>query len=182
MVLAWMGSLSAPLYAQEFTHIDPLFFSKVYGGANPLPQVLTVTSNGAPIAFNASASTSTGGDWLAVSTTGDCCMTPAPVSVFVNDSAALAVGNYSGQGMLTGDEGSLVVEVHLVVTPADAATFDKTPSQLSFSTIPGGRPSPQIMQISTVGSETLQWRLIAATFNRADFLSVSAQTGKGLPG
>jgi hypothetical protein len=174
-----MGSLSAPLYAQQFTHIDPLFFSKVYGGANPLPQVLTVTSNGAPIAFNASASTSTGGDWLAVSTTGDCCVTPSLVSVFVNENASLAVGNYSGQVVLTGNEGSLIVEVHLVVTPTDAATFDKTPSQFSFSMIPGGRPPSQVMQISTVGGESMQWRLIAATFNGADFLSVSAQTGKG---
>ena len=179
MVLAWMGSLSAPLYAQGFAHIDPLFFSKGYGGANPLPQVLTVTSSGAPIGFTASASTSTGGDWLTVSTTEDCCMTPAPVSVLVNASAALAAGSYSGQVVFTGNGSSLVVEVHLVVTPADAATFDKTPSQLSFSMMPGGRASPQVMRISAVGGETLQWRMIAATFNGADFLSVSAQTGKG---
>lgn len=179
VALAGMGSLSAPLYAQQFAHIDPLFFSKGFGGANPLPQILTVTSNGAPIGFNASASTSTGGDWLAVSTTGDCCMTPAPVSVLVSPDAALTVGSYSGQVVLTGNEGSLVVEVHLVVTPTDAATFDKTPSELSFWMMPGGRASSQIMQISTVGGETLQWRMIAATFNRADFLSVSAQTGMG---
>ena len=179
MVLAWMGSLSAPLYAQQFAHIDPLFFSKSYGGANPLQQVLTVTSDGAPIGFTASASTSTGGDWLTVSATEDCCMTPAPVSVLVSASAELAVGSYSGQVVLTGNGSSLVVEVHLVVTPADTATFDKTPSQLSFSMMPGGRASAQIMQISTVGGDTLQWRMIAATFNGADFLSVSAQTGMG---
>ena len=46
MVLTWMGSLSAPLYAQRFAHIDRLFFSKGYGGANPPPQILTVTSTG----------------------------------------------------------------------------------------------------------------------------------------
>jgi hypothetical protein len=84
MGLAWMGSLSAPLYAQEFAHIDQLFFSKGYGGADPLLQVLTVTSNGPAFGFNASASTSTGGDWLTVSPSGDCCMTPAPLSVIGN--------------------------------------------------------------------------------------------------
>ena len=97
MVLAWMGSSSAPLYAQ-FAHIDPLFFSKGHGGANPLPQILTVTSTGAPIGFKTSASTSTGGDWLAVSTTEDCCMTPAPVSVIVNANAALAAGSLLRSG------------------------------------------------------------------------------------
>src|SRR5450631_3870035 len=91
MALAWMGSLSAPLYAQEFAHIDQLFFSKGYGGANPLPQVLTVTSTGPAFGFNASASTSTGGDWLAVSPTLDCCMTPAQVSVMVNAGASVGV-------------------------------------------------------------------------------------------
>jgi hypothetical protein len=81
MVLAWMGSLSAPLSAQRFAHIDQLFFSKGYGGANPLPQTLTVTSTGSTFDFSASASTSSGGDWLALSPTEDCCITPAPVSV-----------------------------------------------------------------------------------------------------
>src|SRR5450755_2997923 len=72
MGLAWMGSLSAPLYAQGFGQIDQLFFNKAYGGANPLPQVLTVTSTGSDFGFNTSASTSSGGGWLAVSPTENC--------------------------------------------------------------------------------------------------------------
>ena len=177
MVLAWMGSLSAPLYAQQFAHIDPLFFSKGYGGANPLPQVLTVTSTGSAIEFNASASTSTGGDWLAVSTTGDCCMTPAPVSVTVTPSAALAAGSYSGQVVFTGGGTSLVVNVTLVVAPAGEAVFDRTPGQLSFSMKPGGQPPSQVMQIRNGGTGTLNWTLIGSTFNGANFLNASAQTG-----
>ena len=176
MVLAWMGSSSAPLYAQ-FAHIDPLFFSKGHGGANPLPQILTVTSTGAPIGFKASASTSTGGDWLAVSTTEDCCMTPAPVSVIVNASAALAAGSYSGQVVFTAGDTSLAVNVTLVVTPSGEAVFDRTPAQVSFSMKPGGKPPSQVMQIGNGGSGTLNWRLIGSTFNGANFLTASAQTG-----
>ena len=133
VVLAWMGSLSAPLYAQRFAHIDQLFFSKGYGGANPPPQILTVTSADSAFSFNASASTSSGGDWLAVSPTGDCCMTPAPVSVIVSASAALEVGSYSGQIVFTGDGTSLIVNITLVVAPLGGAVFDKTPGQFSFS-------------------------------------------------
>src|ERR1035441_8257330 len=104
IVLAWMGSLSASLHAQQFSHIDQIFFSKGYGGANPLPQVLTVTSTGSAFGFSASAGTSSGVDWLAVSPTEDCCITPAPVSVIVSASAALAVGSYSGEGVFTRSE------------------------------------------------------------------------------
>ena len=177
IVLAWMGSLSASLHAQQFSHIDQMFFSKGYGGANPLPQVLTVTSTGSDFGFTASAGTSSGGDWLAVSPTGDCCMTPAAVSVIVSASAALAVGSYSGQVMFTGGGTSLIVHVTLVVAPPGGAVFDNTPGQLSFSMKPGGRPPSQVMQIGNGGTGTLNWRLIGSTFNSANFLSVSAQTG-----
>src|ERR1035438_6121364 len=107
MVLAWMGLLSAPLYAQRFAPIDQIYFSKGYGGANPVPQVLTVTSTGSAFGFSASASTSSGGDWLAVAPSEDCCITPAPVSVMVSAGATLAVGSYSGQVVFTGGGTSL---------------------------------------------------------------------------
>src|ERR1035437_9044627 len=177
IVLAWMGSLSASLHAQQFSHIDQIFFSKGYGGANPLPQVLTVTSTGSAFGFNASASTSSGGDWLAVSPTEDCCITPAAVSVIVSASTALAVGSYFGQVVFTGGGTSLIVHVTLVVAPPGGAVFDNTPGQLSFSMKPGGRPPSQVMQIGNGGTGTLNWRLIGSTFNGANFLSVSAQTG-----
>jgi uncharacterized repeat protein (TIGR01451 family) len=179
MGLAWMGSLSAPLYAQQFAHIDQLFFSKGYGGPNPLPQVLTVTSTGAAFGFTASAGTSTGGDWLAVSPTGDCCTTPARVSVIVNADAALAVGSYSGKVVFTGGDTSLTVNVTLVVAPSGGPVFDSTPGQLSFSMTPGGQATPQVMQVANAGTGTLNWRLIGSAFNGASFLSVSAQTGTG---
>ncbi len=177
MVLAWMSPLSAPLYAQQFAHINQLFFSKGYGGANPLPQVLTVTSAGSAFGFNASASTSSGGDWLAVSATEDCCMTPAPVSVIVSASAALAAGSYSGKVVFIGGGTSLIVNVTLVVATLGSAVIDNTPGQVSFSMKPGGQPPSRVMQIGNSGTGTLDWRLIGSTFNGANFLSASAQTG-----
>ena len=173
-VLAWMGSLSAPLYAQRFAHIDQIFFTKVYGGANPLAQVLTVTSTGAAFGFTASATTSSGGDWLAVSPTGDCCIAPAPVNVIVSADAALAVGSYFGKVVFTGGGTSLNVNVILVVAPLGGAVFDNIPGQLSFSMKPGGQPPSEVVQIGNAGAGTLNWRLIGSTFNGANFLSVSA--------
>ena len=177
MVLAWMGSLSAPLYAQRFAPIDQIYFSKGYGGANPVPQVLTVTSTGSAFGFSASASTSSGGDWLAVSPSEDCCITPAPVSVMVSASATLAVGSYSGQVVFTGGGTSLIVNVTLVVAPLGGAVFDGIPGQLSFSMTPGGQPPSQVVRIGNGGAGALAWRSIGSTFNEANFLRVSAQTG-----
>src|ERR1019366_2472781 len=117
------------------------------------------------------------GDWLAVSPTEDCCITPAPVSVIASASAAQAVGSYSGQVVFTGGGTSLIVHVTLVVAPPGGAVFDNTPGQLSFSMKPGGRPPSQVMQIGNGGTGTLNWRLWGSTFNSANFLSVSAQTG-----
>src|ERR1017187_6156279 len=176
-VFGWIGSPFISPHAPQFSHIDQIFFSKGYGGANPLPQVLTVTSTGSDFGFNASASTSSGGDWLAVSPTGDCCMTPAPVSVIVSASAALAAGSYSGQVVFTGGGTSLIVNVTLVVVPLGQAVFDNTPGQLSFSMKPGGQPASQVMLIGNGGTGTLNWRLIGSAFNGANFLSVSAKTG-----
>jgi uncharacterized repeat protein (TIGR01451 family) len=104
-------------------------------------------------------------------------MTPAPVSVIVSASAALAVGSYSGQVVFTGGGTSLIVHVTLVVAPPGDAVFDNTPGQLSFSMQPGGQPPSQVVQIGNGGTGTLNWRLIGSTFNGANFLSVSAQTG-----
>jgi hypothetical protein len=58
-------------------------------------------------------------------------------------------------------------------------TFDKTPSQISFSMKAGESAAPQVMQIGGIGPDALQWRLIASTFNDANFLSVSATSGTG---
>src|ERR1035441_7696169 len=97
IVLAWMGSLSVSLHAQQFSHIDQIFFSKGYGGANPLPQVLTVTSTGSGFGFHASTSSSGGAAWRACSPTGEGCRPPAPVRGSGSASAALAAGSYAGQ-------------------------------------------------------------------------------------
>src|SRR5258707_872962 len=130
--LLLLGSFSAALYAQRFVHADHLYFTKSSGGAVPLPQVLAVVGAGADLTFSASATTSSGGDWLSVSTADDCCGTPAPVHVAVKAGDTLAAGSYTGEVMLTGGDTPQVVKVTLVVVPPGTAMFDKTPSQIGF--------------------------------------------------
>src|SRR5947209_16657943 len=102
-------AVSASLQAQTFKPIAPLVFTKTFGGANPLPQLLTVSSTGAAFGYNASASTSTGGNWLAIFPNGFCCTTPYNHQVVVNPAVDLAAGTYTGQVVFTSGPNSLTV-------------------------------------------------------------------------
>jgi uncharacterized protein (TIGR03437 family) len=71
-----------------------LAFNFQAGGPAPASQTLSVASSGVALNFTASASTTTGGNWLGVSPTGGG-VTPATLSVSAN-AAGLAAGNYIG--------------------------------------------------------------------------------------
>ena len=99
---AVLGPLSIGLSAQELDKVGKLYFTKPYGKAEPILQIVTVTAGGAAIEFTPSARTLSGGDWLSISPTQDCCTTPAPLNVLVNADLKLPVGSYSGQYRVNG--------------------------------------------------------------------------------
>jgi uncharacterized protein (TIGR03437 family) len=69
-------------------------------GSSPPPQILTISSAGAPIAFTVAATTTSGGTWLGVGTNG--ATTSASIGVNVNNSpTALAAGTYKGTITIT---------------------------------------------------------------------------------
>jgi hypothetical protein len=72
------------------------------GGANPLPQIVTITSTtSSAISFTQAVSTTSGGAWLSVSPCNPySCTTPYPVTVGVS-AAGLAAGTYQGQVVFT---------------------------------------------------------------------------------
>jgi hypothetical protein len=86
--------LTMPLDGQQFAAIQRLYFAKIAGEPDPLPQIVTVTSGGSDFDFTTSAVTSSGGDWLEVSPVQACCTTPAPISIKVSAGADLAAGPY----------------------------------------------------------------------------------------
>src|SRR5439155_21399807 len=99
-------------------------FTMPFGGANPLPQTLTVaTTDNSTIRFSVTAVTAKGGNWLSTSPTGNgCCFTPLPVAVSVNASTR-AAGVYTGEIILTefaNRGGSMTVRVILSVVAACA--------------------------------------------------------------
>jgi len=108
---------------------NALSFSFTLGSPAPTQQTLTVTSNGTPSSFTATASTSTGGTWLAVSPTG-LSNTPATLTVTVNSAAltpptGTSPVSYSGTILIapsTGGIAPISVPVTITVTPAPVVT------------------------------------------------------------
>ncbi|HEY7097664.1 MAG TPA: hypothetical protein VH437_13140 [Terriglobales bacterium] len=184
VVVAVLLSLSAVFAsAQTFSPIPPLFFTKPFGGANPLPQVLTITStDGSSIRFTPVASTNNGGSWLSVSPSGTgCCFTPEAITATVNADNSLAAGTYTGQIVVTnyptGDK-TLTVPVTLTVAPTNSPFFDNTAGALSFSmqTNATGMPS-QSIQIRNGGTGSLPWTGTASTADGGHWLVASPLNG-----
>ena len=71
LVATVLGPLSVGLSAQELDKVGTLYFTKPYGKADPMLQVVTVTAGGAAIEFTPSARTLSGGDWLSISPSQD---------------------------------------------------------------------------------------------------------------
>jgi uncharacterized protein (TIGR03437 family) len=128
-----------------------LSFTFQTGAAAPPPQSLSLVSSGASLAFNASASTVSGGNWLSIGATHGA--TPATLSVSVNPSG-LATGSYQGAITITSggaSDGPITVPVSLTVTSSSQLTF--APSSLSFSFQVGGATPPnQSLSVGTTGS------------------------------
>lgn len=69
IALALTIGLPSQLHAQRFQTVPALAFTKVFAGANPLPQVLTIAyTDQSTVRFSAVASSN--GNWLSVSPGG----------------------------------------------------------------------------------------------------------------
>jgi uncharacterized protein (TIGR03437 family) len=152
-----------------------LQFAYTVGGAAPVAQSIQVTnSSGSVLAFTATAATSAGGNWLAVSSNST--NTPATLTVDVNP-ADLTAGTYSGTVQISAAGASnspVAVPVTLIVAPAPAS-LAVAPQSLAFNyTVAGAVPVAQAVSITNAGGGTLSW---SATSAGAPWLSLSPASG-----
>lgn len=165
--------------AQTFANIPGLSFTAVVNGANPLPQVMTVTSSPAT-AFSVTPSTTSGGNWLSTTPTGNgCCSTSEAITVSVN-VASLAAGTYSGQLLIAqyfNGTPSMTVPVTLTVAAAGATYFGDVAGQASFSMTAGGTPPAQFIQIENGGGGSLHWTVTGSTADGGSWLSIPVASG-----
>ena len=149
-----------------FTQMNPVGFAMPFGGANPLPQVLNIsTADGSAVRFSVSADTAKGGNWLTVSPSGNgCCFTPLAVTATVNAST-LAAGTYTGEIIITefaNPQRSMTIPVTLTVS-ASGAFFDSLPGGLTFSIQPGKKATPQSLFVGNGGSGKLKFTVTPIT-------------------
>ncbi len=119
--------------------------------AVPDSQLVAVSSTGAPLTFNASVNTSSGGSWLTIDVTSS--TTPKNLAVTFNP-AGLVAGVYNGSITISSpaaSNGPQVVAAQLVIA-ALGATISASPPSLIFSTRAGSlSPVSASVSLSTSG-------------------------------
>ena len=142
-----------------------LTFSAIQGSSSTSSQ-LTVSNQGSgSIAFTATASTSTGGNWLAVSPASGTVTPNAPVSLTVTAApGSLAAGTYSGSIVLnSATAGSVAITATLSISSAQQNIL-LSQTGLSFvSVAQGGAPLPQAFGILNTGQGSMSWSASAST-------------------
>jgi len=180
------GDVTVPISytvgANAFRQVNPLDFTKVFGGANPLPQVITIASTGTNFTFTAVAINSTGGSWMQInpSAYGYGISTPHSITVSVNPAVTLAEGTYSSEVVVTSEDGTqvLTVPVTLSIEAPTATFFDALPGQISFTMLTKGNPPPgQVLPIRNAGTGTLDWTATTSTSDGGAWLNISATSG-----
>ena len=163
--------------ASVFRQVNGLDFNKVFGGANPLPQLINIASTGAAFPFFATVATSTGGNWLSITPSSyGCCgiNTPVNMVVTVNPAVTLAAGKYTAEIILQASAGSpsMVIPVTLTINPATATFFDDMPGAVTFFQATGGaNPGAQSLPIRNAGAGTLDWTATVSTSDGAKWLT-----------
>lgn len=168
--------------ANVFRQVNPLTFTMIENGANPLPQVITSASTGTSVSFQASVYNSTGGSWLSInpSNYGFGVAMPYNITASVSAPTGLKAGTYSAQIVLHAADNSqgVNVPVTLNVLPKAATMFDSLPGQLTFSMVTKGTAPPSLpLEIRNAGGGTLNWTASATTSDGGAWLSISSSNG-----
>ena len=165
-----------------FVQTDPVNFVMPAGGANPLPQVLPIATNGTAFTFSAQAfGSSVGVNWLTVSPSGGaCCNTPEAMTLSVVNASSLAAGTYEGEVVLLeypSNNRVSTVPVTLTVEPSGKSFFDNIPGLTSFGFATGGTAAIQVVPLDNGGSGTLNWSSVATTADGGKWLTLTPTKG-----
>lgn len=146
---------------------------------NPVNQSITIQNTGGqPLDWNAAVSTTTGGNWLALSPSNGHLPPGGQATITViASSLGLGVGTY--QGTLTFSYAGATATplmVTMLVSPPPVAKLAVTTNNLAFNAIQGQNPLPQSFTISNPGNAPLNWG-ITEDKNIAPIATVSPSRG-----
>jgi uncharacterized protein (TIGR03437 family) len=153
-----------------------LTFAYQIGTNYPLPQTISVTSNGTPVSFSVSPS----GQWLVVNPTGPGGNTPGLLTVSVNPSGLAPGFTYQGNIQINtfGASTNPVVNVPVSLLVTNNPVLAVNPASLTFTTQAGAIPAPQSLQLSS-SSTALNYTITSTVTTPAGggWLQVSTQLG-----
>jgi uncharacterized protein (TIGR03437 family) len=157
-----------------------LAFAFTTGGSVPSPKSIAVGSTGSALNFSASASTSSGGAWLAVSGGGT---TPGNLSVSMNAGVvtSLGAGTYNGSVTITSSgAGNSPVTVPVLLTVSTQSLITVNPASLVFLYQSGGSvPAAQPVNIGSSGA-ALAFSVSVSTSSGGNWLAAAG--GGNTPG
>jgi uncharacterized protein (TIGR03437 family) len=148
-------------------------------GTSPAAQTLNITnSDTGDLAWQAEATTTSGGNWLSVSPASG--NAPSTLNVRVN-STGMQAGVYTGiitiscfSGDVTNSPQTARVTLTVsAVTPAIGVTA----SSLSFTTDVGGNPPAQGFTVSNAGTGGLSWTASVSTATGGNWFSIAPASG-----
>ncbi|MBE3559706.1 MAG: choice-of-anchor D domain-containing protein [Ktedonobacteraceae bacterium] len=167
---------------------ENLVFSAEVGTNPAVPQNFSIGVSGAcsNATIQASASTTTGGNWLAISPVTPIAASPdQPVAFTVAvNPATLQVGTYTGTITLTATDRNTTIAgspqgVRVTLNVAAAPALSATPASITMNVTSGQSSQPIVMQ--NTGGMPLDW---TATLENGtpSFITVSSASGKNLAG
>jgi uncharacterized protein (TIGR03437 family) len=163
--------------------LAPVIFQ--IGGANPQPQTINVSiAGGGAAAFNASASTTTGGNWLSVSPVSGA--TPQNISVNINAAGLAANTTYQGSISIVvagATNSPLTLPISLTVAPAPVIAPAIVAIQNAASSAPTSvSPGLNILIFGTnMGPATLTPYVVGANGVLANTVAGTQVTFDGIP-
>ncbi|MDP8982520.1 MAG: putative Ig domain-containing protein [Acidobacteriota bacterium] len=142
---------------------------------SPATQPINITSSGAAVSFTATASTSSGGNWLTVSAANG--TTPGALNIGVSNFANLAAGTYNGTVVIASPQAAnspITVTVNLVV---GGTIITASPQALTFNyTIGSSAPAAQALTITSSGVP-VNFTTTASTTSGGNWLIAGAANG-----
>ena len=157
-----------------------LSFSQGANGTAPATQTINVGStNGTALAYSATASTSSGGNWLTINGSTAVVQGSAPGMFTVSaNGAQLAPGTYNGSVVITAvgaTNSTVTIPVTLTIT---AQTLAVTPATLTFNgTVQGAAPATQSINVTSTSGSAVTFTATATTSGGGNFLTVTPATG-----
>jgi len=139
-------------------------------------QAISVFSNTGPVAFSATAGTSSGGNWLKVTGGGE---TPGNLSISVTPGSLAANTPYNGQITITGPTlpGAVTVPVTMAIAASLPAQVSVTPASLTLNYAQGYAVEERYFLVTNTGPGAINYSASVATSSCGNWLNLLSGSG-----